>query len=446
MKVAIVLALAATSLAVAQPHRHRHAHGTRTVNKRSPMEAPVVYVPAATETVVVYELEGHLISEEEVRQGIANGTLLWGDDGNLSSSSSTPAATPTEAPIPTGTPGAKETPAAIESSVVSSTSEAAAYSAPPPSPTAEPQLAAPNNNDGSCSDCDKVFPNGTIPCSKFPSGYGALALPHLGLAGWAGVQNPGYSGSDGFADIWTAPHGSCEDGNCCKPGAFCSYGCPTNYLKASWPKRQGVTKQTVGGLYCNPDGMLDMADGSVTDTLCMKGTDKVKVKVQNKLSKPVSICRTDYPGTEGETIPLTVEPGQEAEIATPDKDFYYHHFGQETSAQYYINPAGASVEDACWWSDGSKAVGNWAPLNLGSGYGGNGGPYAYVSLAANEPTTDEKLDYTVELVVAPNGEMDGKCMYSKGEYWTGSDYSERNPKGCTNCLKSGTLFVVLRDN
>jgi hypothetical protein len=92
------------------------------------------------------------------------------------------------------------------------------------------------------------------------------------------------------------PHGSCKDGSCCKPGTWCSYGCPNPYLKLSFPKTQGRTGQTIGGLYCNDNGMLEMADGSIGKTMCGRGSTEMTVKVHNKLSKSVSICRTDYPG------------------------------------------------------------------------------------------------------------------------------------------------------
>ena len=42
--------------------------------------------------------------------------------------------------------------------------------------------------------------------------------------------------------------------------------------------------------------MLEMADGSIGETLCGKGSDKMTVKVQNRLKNSVSFCRTDYPG------------------------------------------------------------------------------------------------------------------------------------------------------
>ncbi|KAF2470084.1 SUN-domain-containing protein [Lindgomyces ingoldianus] len=423
MKFAVIVAVIA-ALAAAQPHGHSHRHGSRSLSKRSLVKA-AVYAPGPVETVIVYELDGHKISEQEVRQGIANGTLVWGDDGNLSSSA-VATATLTSTPIVEATSAAKPT----ATSTVQDHSSAPAAPVPSKSPQSQPASA---NNNGDCPDCDKEFPNGHLPCNRFPSGYGALPLDHLGLAGWAGVQNPGFSGADGFGKIETAPIGTCKDGSCCKPGTYCSYGCSANYLKASWPKLQGTTKESVGGLYCNNDGMLEMADGSIAKTLCVKGTDKVTVKIRNKLNKPVSICRTDYPGklitsTEGETIPLTVGPGEEAVVATPDESKYYHHFGKETSAQYYINPAGVSEKDACWWTDGSKPQGNWAPVNLGAGYGGDGGHYAYISLQPNRPTTNAELDYTVELIA---DDMDGKCKYANGQYWTGEGYKDSVDGGCT---------------
>jgi hypothetical protein len=117
----------------------------------------------------------------------------------------------------------------------------------------------------------------------------------MGLGSWIGIQCPGYSGSDGYNDISTVPKGSCQDGSCCKSGSFCSYNCPPGYLKASWPELQGLDGQSLGGLYCN-NGELEMASGSIAKTLCVKGTDQVKVVVQNNLSGCASVCRTDYPG------------------------------------------------------------------------------------------------------------------------------------------------------
>lgn len=286
-----------------------------------------VNAPAPVETIIVYELDGYLISEEDARRGIANGTLRWGDDGRLSSSIKLPVALPTttptaasrkvegpiqkqpattqvqqvetQAPAPS-TNEASITAAPAESPVPAPTSALAVQQeSPAPAPVPDASPDDPNDlvdTNGNCASCDKPFPNGVIPCSQFPYGYGAMPLNNEGLGGWSGIQDPVYRGADGFDNIRTVVKGSCSDGSCCTEGTYCSYGCPNPYLKLSFPKKQGKTGQTVGGLFCNDQGMLEMADGSIGKTLCGKGSNKMTVKVQNKLKKSVSICRTDYPG------------------------------------------------------------------------------------------------------------------------------------------------------
>jgi len=259
----------------------------------------------------------------------------------------------------------------------------------------------------------------------------------MGLGGWIGIQSPGYSGGNGYNDISTAPKGSCSDGSCCKSGSFCSYNCPPGYLKASWPELQGLDGQSLGGLYCN-NGELEMASGSIAKTLCVQGTDQVKVVVQNNLSGCASICRTDYPGTEAETIPLQTEPNTITELACPDGSTYYHWDNKSTSAQYYLNNLGVQQSDACWWGDGSQPVGNSAPANLGVGFN-NGN--AWISLFENAPTTNAKLDYTVEIT---GNNVVGKCKYSNGQYCSGDDYSDCNSSaGCTVSASSGVITIAL---
>jgi hypothetical protein len=305
-------ALAAVTAATPHPrmhHRHAQAHAHGLAKRR--ME----YAPAATETEIVYWLDDHAISEDEVRQGIANGTLTWGDDGVLSTSTAGSAALPTPPPVSkqqaqvaesTQEPKAPE-PAHEEPAQDPKPQQSAPPIAPAPSPSADapPAHEADSSGnpwvsmvdkDGHCAECDKEFPNGKISCTEFPYGYGALPLTNEGLGGWSGIQDPQYRGADGFDDITTVVKGSCSDGSCCTTGSFCSYGCPNPYLKASFPSIQGRTKQSVGGLYCNKDGYLEMADGSIAKSLCVQGSKRMGVKVQNKLSKSVSFCRTDYPG------------------------------------------------------------------------------------------------------------------------------------------------------
>ncbi|KAI8943209.1 hypothetical protein NX059_001234 [Plenodomus lindquistii] len=328
--ITIVAALVAGAAASPYSLRHRHAHG---LVKRQSRADSVVYVPAATVTSIVYWLDDHAISEDEVRQGIANGTLIWGDDGVLSTSTNVPIALATSAPA-----SASEAPVAQESfqhQPVEPVSSAQLEPPAQPEPSAQPEpptsqaapvteAAQPSSNpapsdsfdsspppqsdsssrnwadlvdqDGYCASCDKEFPNNKIPCTEFPYGYGALPIVHEGLGGWSGIQDPQYSGGDGFDDITTVVKGSCSDGSCCTAGSFCSYGCPNPYLKLSFPSKQGRTGQSVGGLYCNNNGYLEMADGSLGKTLCGQSSKSMTVKVQNNLSKSVSFCRTDYPG------------------------------------------------------------------------------------------------------------------------------------------------------
>lgn len=312
----IAIFAAAASVASAKPHqrisRHAHAHVGRMAH---PDHA--LYAPAPVATAIVYELDGRLISEEDARQGIANGTLRWGDDGILSSSSRSPVALPTTSPAPPTevkesvqkqptTTQVQQVKTQAPASSTKETTTAAAPASSTPAPSQQPAASTPDvspddpndlvDTDGNCASCDKPFPNGVIPCSQFPYGYGAMPLNSEGLGGWSGIQDPGYRGGDGFDNIRTVVKGSCSDGSCCSPGSYCSYGCPNPYLKLSFPKKQGKTGQTVGGLYCNDQGVLEMADGSIGKTLCGKGSTKMTVKVQSKLKKPVSICRTDYPG------------------------------------------------------------------------------------------------------------------------------------------------------
>jgi hypothetical protein len=301
MKLLVIATLVAvTAPALAQPHHHSHSHLRRALTKREYVE-PAVYLPAPVQTVIVYELDGRPISEDEVRQGLQNGTLVWGDDGNLSSSIATPSATPTPEPVILDEPEPTSASSSIKGSpvvIIASSSSAVPEQEPSSAPTStsDPPASEHSEYSGPCPDCDREFPNGTYSCDVFPTGYGAVSLTNEGLGGWSGIQEPRYRQADGFDDIMTVPTGTCTDGICCTPGRYCSYGCPNPYLKMSFPKMQGKTKQSVGGLYCNENGKLEMADGSIGKTLCGKGSDHMTVKVQNKLSQSVSICRTDYPG------------------------------------------------------------------------------------------------------------------------------------------------------
>jgi hypothetical protein len=310
--IASLAAVVAVTVAKPHPYAHRYAHA---LMKREAHPENVVYAPVAIETVIKYILDGHDISAEDVRLGLANGTLEWGPDGSLSTSTKVTVAlaTPPPSPAPAqpeqkpqpnkAQPKLEQNPQPTEDRPKDDkkpSSEAAPKpSGSAPAPQVDTSLKTASqlvDKEGHCASCDIEFPNDEIPCTEFPYGYGAMPIQQEGLGGWSGIQDPGYRGADGFDDIRTVVSGSCRDGSCCTPGTWCSYGCPNPYLKLSFPKKQGRTGQSVGGLFCNEKGNLEMADGSIGRTLCGAGSRSMTVKVENKLSKPVSICRTDYPG------------------------------------------------------------------------------------------------------------------------------------------------------
>ncbi|KAH8724040.1 hypothetical protein GQ44DRAFT_802065 [Phaeosphaeriaceae sp. PMI808] len=460
MKVSYISTVAAVIfVTAAKPHHYGHHHG---VAKRAAQADVVIHAPVTVETVTKYILDGHEISAAEVHQGLTNGTLEWGSDGVLSSSVkiSVPLATPALVPSPKSHP-TEEKPKAIQGPTkpaampveMSSSSVASKPSATKKpdshlddSLTTTAQLV---DKDGKCASCNKEFPNNEIPCTKFPYGYGAMPINQEGLGGWSGIQDPGYRGADGYDDIRTVVAGSCKDGSCCTPGSFCSYGCPNPYLKLSFPRQQGRTGQSVGGLYCNKNGMLEMADGSIGKTLCGEGSKHMTVKVHNRLSKPVSICRTDYPGTESMTFPLTVGPGETGYLANPDQTRYFFWKSGATSAHYYVNKQGVSEAEGCTWSNPNEAKGNWAPTIFGTSWDDRNMNIGFSSLKQNELRRDAQLDYSITFtgdgVNAPCGYKRSTDQYCQGDNcWCVKDEPDR---GCTASTKpGGTLTLVLHDD
>jgi hypothetical protein len=246
------------------------------------------------------------------------------------------------------------------------------------------------------------------------------------MSGWIGIQKtPKFSfGVKSIAEIHTG-----IDGDDCSPGSFCSYACPAGYQKSQWPEAQGATGQSIGGLYCNNDGKLELSRPQYK-TICQAGAGGVTIK--NKLSTNVAVCRTDYPGTEAETVPLDCTPGNEHPVTNPIASEYYEWEGGATSAQYYINPAGASVSDACRWGSEGSNMGNWAPVNMGVGTTAFG---TFLSIFPNAPTNpDGKLDFNIKIT----GDVTGKCEYKNGQYYNNGIVS---PTGCTVSLP---LHVNLR--
>ncbi|KAL4865627.1 hypothetical protein BDV12DRAFT_174249 [Aspergillus spectabilis] len=409
--VALTLATAGSVFAAQHQHGHRHHHKREVVIVDGP-------------TVVEYLLDGELITAKEVCNGITDGKLAWAD-GNppsdpCAATTSSETYTPTVAPakfIETSTSTSTSTTTTTTTTTTSSTTVSV------PTTTSTKAAATSSASSSTATGLDASFPDGEIDCSTFPSDYGAVPLDYLGLDGWSGIQYVTLVGQL-VSDIVTA-----TTGDSCTNGAMCSYACPPGYQKSQWPSTQGATGQSVGGLQCKL-GKLYLTNSDYSDKLCVPGVGGVKVK--NTLGGHVAVCRTDYPGTESETVPVSLDPGVTADLTCPDGATYYKWEGKTTSAQYYVNPEGVSQEDGCQWGDGSKPIGNFAPINLGVGE--NNGKW--LSIFQNSPTTYEKLDFNIKI---QGDDLSGSCKYENGVFVsdTGS-----NDSGCTVQVMSGEATYV----
>ncbi|KAB8234083.1 SUN family protein UTH1 [Aspergillus alliaceus] len=407
--VALTLATAGSLVAAQHNHPHRHHH-RRTVDTQ--------LVTTNGDTVIQYELNGQQVTADYVCQGIREKKLRYAEGQpavdacesySAPASSSTAAAAPTEAPAEF-VETSSATP--VSSSSVSSSATSSAAS------------STPTKSSGSgAKGLDVDFPDGEIDCGDFPSDYGAVPLDYLGLGGYSGIQYVTLADKV-VSDIVTA-----VTGDKCHSGAMCSYACPAGYQKSQWPLTQGSTGQSVGGLECK-NGKLYLTNTELSKKLCIPGVGGVHA--QNKLGEQIAICRTDYPGTEAETIPLALGDNDLQPLTCPNGATYFKWQGKVTSAQYYVNPRGTSIQEGCQWGDGTKPIGNWAPINLGVGE--NNGKW--LSIFQNSPTTSEKLDFNIKI---QGDNLSGSCKYENGKFTseTGS-----NDSGCTVKVNSGDATFV----
>lgn len=275
-----IAAVSALGLVAAQPHAHRHRH---------PHRRDVAFNDV-TETVYVCELNGATIPKAECDEGIRNGTLRMNEDGAIIDN--------------TITIGEEDEPQpeVSEEEPEQKPSDNDDNDEPEPKPMDDSKSEGSGSGSGSSGSSssggdgvDRDFPDGELDCSDFPDQYGALNLDYLNLGGWSGIQNPKNRGSGGYDDIETVVSDQCSGSDCCSEGMYCSYACPAGYQKSQWPDKQGATGQSVGGIQCK-NGKLHLTNPGMSNKLCMKGTDAVTIKVQNKINKGVSVCRTDYPG------------------------------------------------------------------------------------------------------------------------------------------------------
>lgn len=411
MKFSSITILGAATLAVAQHNVHQHRHLARHASPVEKRENVVVEVEGPT--VTVYELNGKKVQWDDVDSGLKGGKYVL--VGEKIASVKPSIASPSSTDV-----GAKFFEKASTTTTISTTTTpppttTTTTTQAPTTTTAAPTTDAPSQGQG----IDSEFPSGKVKCSDFPSSYGAINIEYLKHGGWTGIQRvPGFNllSDSSISHIDTA-----IDGEGCTKNSYCSYACPAGYQKSQWPKIQGATKQSIGGLYCNNDGMLELSHDT-DKKLCIAGVGGIRVK--NTMDKPASICRTDYPGTESETIPLNTQPGGEYELCNPDQTTYYQWAGAPTSAQYYVNNAGVPVNEACDWGAPGSNKGNWAPVNLGVGRGGDGN--TYISLFPNWPTNDKSVKLNFNIAI--KGDVSGSCGYKDGNYVSSGSVVDT---GCT---------------
>lgn len=435
----LTLAVAASVQSVqASYHAHGHAHHHRVLDKRA--DPDVVTIPGPK--VYAFVFQGQEMTREEVCAGIRDGRLDWDKGQNhdelcgfpVGMQKGSPPACPAPSNVPNQPPVPSSPPAAPQPPSKGPETPEEPKKPDEPKKPEGPKTPSPKKPDGpqhpqtptGGEGVNRPFPNGKIDCSDFPSKYGAIAVDYLGLGGYIGIQHANLVG-DVFGAIRTAVAGeSCTD------GAMCSYACPPGYQKSQWPKQQGSTGESVGGIACR-NGKLYLTNPELSDKLCIPGVGGVHVK--STIGMEISICRTDYPGSEGETVPVPLPPNGHLPLTCPKAETYYYWKGKSTSAQYYVNPPGYGISKACQWGHAGLPIGNWAPLNIGVGEKGG---TKWLSLFPNRPTTTAILRMTVEIV----GEgLSGKCKHKDGKFYTDTGVNE---DGCTvSSLNPATLLLPL---
>ncbi|KAM7190297.1 Beta-glucosidase (SUN family) domain containing protein [Naviculisporaceae sp. PSN 640] len=412
----IKIAVAAAMVAgVAASHDHQHLHRLRHAKRAEKSglgKRDTVYKMVTVEgpTKIEYVMDGQTISAEEAEKGIEAGKYAVVGETE-------PSFVPPPPVLSTSVAPTSKTMGAMFVEKETSTSS----SAPPPEKTPEP--------DAGVKPVDRKFPSGEIDCSDFQEvmKYGPIDVPWVGQGGWTTLMKVGH---------WTK--GVKYDnikvgikGDRCSKGDLCSFACPPGYQKTQWPEgEQGATGQSVGGIFCNDKGKLELTRPS-HPTLCEPGVGGVYIR--NELDDVASLCRTDYPASEEMNIPLLTTPGGTFEVTNPESNSYYVWEGNPTTAQYYLNNKGLGLEDACVWVSKvqPQSAGNWAPVNIGTGLASDGN--TYLSIFPNAPTTTAILDYDVEL----EGDISEPCWLRNGVY--------SKPNGCTVAVpKGGKATIVLK--
>ncbi|KAK4240659.1 hypothetical protein C8A03DRAFT_13022 [Achaetomium macrosporum] len=407
----------------AQPHNHGHRHLHKKHDQSPAQKRDVVIVTEVVQgpTVVEYVTpDGETLDPAQAEADISKGVYYVVGSSVPTFSAPPPAVTTSKASAEFGAQFYEKT-TSTSISTSTSTSTSTTTTSAKPSSTKASSPAQP-----SATGLDADFPSGKVDCDKVPTEYGAIEVPWVGTAGWTTLAKFGSFIKGVSVDDIESP----VDGTC-GPGMMCSYACPPGYQKTQWPVEQGARGQSVGGLWCNEEGKLELTRPKYTK-LCEPGEGGVYVR--NELKKNSAICRTDYPGCEAMVIPLDTYPGSTYPLTNPDQNSYYVWQGKLTTAQYYVNNEGVPVEEACTWKSSQypDSAGNWAPTNIGVGKSGG---VTYLSIFPNKPTSTATLNYDIAIEV--DGKVQSDCWLKSGQY--------SKPDGCTVGVPSGsTATIVLK--
>ena len=110
---------------------------------------------------------------------------------------------------------------------------------------------------------------------------------------------------------------------------------------------------------------------------------------------------------------MCVQGGSSGKLAIVEGSKYYKHLGSSVSAQYYVNPKGVAVQDACLWGSDQTAnglaTGNWASVNIGLGQNEEGATFiSLLSTEQNHPNKVVSLGFNIAL----EGDFGGSsCSY-----------------------------------
>jgi len=120
------------------------------------------------------------------------------------------------------------------------------------------------------------------------------------------------------------------------------------------------------------------------------------------------------------TSRLMFKQGSPLISPVPYSDYFLRE-GKPTTAQYYVNPAGASVVTACQLGTPGSNEGNFAPVIIGAAK--DPGSTTFLSLIPNTATSDGRLDFNISIT----GAVFSDCKYG-GLFF---DNGVLFPNGCT---------------